>query len=48
MTALHGRGIHLMRHYMDEVSWNATGNEIRLTLALKRRQIGLLGTPPRA
>ena len=48
VTALHGRGIHLMRHYMDEVSWNATGNEIRLKLALKRRQIGLLGTPPRA
>jgi DNA-binding response OmpR family regulator len=37
VTALHGRGIHLMRHYMDEVSWNPSGNEIRLVLSLKRR-----------
>lgn len=29
-TALHGRGITLIRHYMDEVSWNETGNEIRV------------------
>ena len=27
-TALHGRGITLIRHYMDSVSWNETGNEI--------------------
>ncbi|MCC7140209.1 MAG: response regulator [Planctomycetes bacterium] len=36
-SALHGRGIRLMRHYMDDVSWNATGTEIRLTLSLRRR-----------
>ena len=36
-TALHGRGITLIRHYMDDVSWNETGNEVRLDkyLALK-------------
>ena len=40
VTALHGRGIHLMRHYMDDVSWSPTGNEIRMTLTLKRRPLG--------
>lgn len=29
-SALHGRGITLIRHYMDEVSWNESGNEIKL------------------
>lgn len=29
-SALHGRGITLIRHYMDEVSWNDSGNEIVL------------------
>jgi len=29
-SALHGRGITLIRHYMDEVSWNESGTEIRL------------------
>jgi DNA-binding response OmpR family regulator len=29
-TALHGRGLALIRHYMDEVSWNPEGNEIRM------------------
>lgn len=29
-SALHGRGITLIRHYMDEVSWNESGNEITL------------------
>lgn len=37
VTSLHGRGIHLMRHYMDEVAWNSTGNEIRMTLTLRPR-----------
>lgn len=36
-TSLHGRGIVLMRHLMDDVSWNSSGNEIRLTLKMKRR-----------
>ncbi len=36
-TALHGRGITLIRHYMDEVSWNRSGNEIRLRKCLERR-----------
>jgi YesN/AraC family two-component response regulator len=34
-TALHGRGITLIRHYMDEISWNESGNEIRLVKHLK-------------
>ena len=34
-TALHGRGITLIRHYMDEVSWNESGNEIQLTKGLR-------------
>jgi CheY-like chemotaxis protein len=29
-SALHGRGIALIRHYMSDVTWNETGNEIRL------------------
>lgn len=33
-TALHGRGITLISHYMDEVSWNEGGNEVRLAKAL--------------
>ena len=36
-TALHGRGIALIRHYMDEVSWNETGNEIRMIHRLRPR-----------
>jgi DNA-binding response OmpR family regulator len=36
-TALHGRGIALVRHYMDEVSWNPAGNEIRMVHRLKPR-----------
>ncbi len=36
-TALHGRGITLICHYMDEVSWNETGNEIRLRKAFVRK-----------
>jgi len=36
-TALHGRGLVLMRHLMDDVSWNSSGNEVRLTLKMKRR-----------
>jgi DNA-binding response OmpR family regulator len=29
-TALHGRGIALITHYMDKVWWNPRGNEIRM------------------
>jgi DNA-binding response OmpR family regulator len=36
-TALHGRGIALVRHYMDEVSWNDTGSEIRMVHRLRPR-----------
>jgi len=39
-TALHGRGITLIRHYMDDVSWNERGNEIRLTVGLVRGRKG--------
>lgn len=38
-TALHGRGITLIRHYMDEVAWNRSGNEIRLRKSLERRPL---------
>jgi len=34
-TALHGRGITLIRHYMDEMSWNESGNELRLVKNLR-------------
>lgn len=37
-SALHGRGITLIRHYMDEVSWNETGNEIRLVALVRPRE----------
>lgn len=40
-SALHGRGITLIRHYMDEVSWNETGNEIRLAKYLALRRNGI-------
>lgn len=39
-SALHGRGIRLIRHYMDEVGWNETGNEIRLAKYLRPRKPG--------
>jgi anti-sigma regulatory factor (Ser/Thr protein kinase) len=35
--ALHGRGLMLMRHFMDDVRWNATGNEVTLVLDLSAR-----------
>lgn len=38
-SALHGRGITLIRAYMDEVTWNASGNEIQITMGLKKREI---------
>jgi CheY-like chemotaxis protein len=38
LTALHGRGILLIRHYMHGVSWNAEGNEIRLTRKVVARE----------
>ena len=31
-SALHGRGILLMKHYMTEVIWNEAGNKVRLVL----------------
>jgi len=37
-TALHGRGLALVRHYMTEVNWNARGNEIRMVHRLRGRQ----------
>jgi DNA-binding response OmpR family regulator len=37
-TALHGRGLMLIRHYMDEVTWNETGNQIRLAKYLQPRR----------
>lgn len=36
-TALHGRGLALVRHYMDEVSWNDRGNQIRMVHHFKPR-----------
>jgi DNA-binding response OmpR family regulator len=39
-SALHGRGILLMKHYMSEVDWNDEGNEVRLALTLRRRTPG--------
>jgi CheY-like chemotaxis protein len=38
VEALHGRGLALIRHYMDEVEWNPDGNEIRMSRRLQRRQ----------
>ena len=35
--ALHGRGILLIRHYMDDVSWNEAGNEVSMSLAIAPR-----------
>jgi CheY-like chemotaxis protein/anti-sigma regulatory factor (Ser/Thr protein kinase) len=37
-SALHGRGIILMRHLMDHVAWNPLGNEITLRLDARRRE----------
>jgi DNA-binding response OmpR family regulator len=39
-TALHGRGLALIRHYMDDVRWNPQGNEIRMV-----RKVALPATP---
>ena len=38
-TALHGRGITLIGHYMDDVSWNESGNEIRLVKRLRLKGV---------
>jgi anti-sigma regulatory factor (Ser/Thr protein kinase) len=35
-SALHGRGITLIRHYMDEVTWNDEGSEIRMVKQVQR------------
>lgn len=36
-SALHGRGLALVRHYMDEVGWNEAGNEIRMVRRVSAR-----------
>ncbi len=35
--ALHGRGLALIRFYMDDVAWNEAGTEIRMTRQLNRK-----------
>lgn len=35
---LHGRGLALIRHYVDEVSWNEAGTEIRMICHLGPRR----------
>ncbi len=37
VQALHGRGLALIRHYMNDVRWNDAGNEIRMARRLARR-----------
>jgi len=37
LTALHGRGLLLIRHYMPTVAWNAEGNEITMSRPLSPR-----------
>jgi len=44
-TALHGRGITLITHYMDDVSWNRSGNEIRFRKCLERKGPGEASQP---
>jgi DNA-binding response OmpR family regulator len=39
-TALHGRGLALIRHFMTHVAWNDAGNEIRMTRHLARHRAG--------
>lgn len=42
-TALHGRGLALVRHYMDDVSWNERANEIRMVHRITRRNGSQVG-----
>jgi DNA-binding response OmpR family regulator len=37
-SALHGRGLALIHHYMDKVAWNPRGNEIRMTKRIVERR----------
>jgi CheY-like chemotaxis protein len=37
VTALHGRGLLLIRHYMPSVAWNPEGNEITMSRPLALR-----------
>jgi serine/threonine-protein kinase RsbW len=37
-----GRGVFLMRRLVDEVAYNAIGNEVRLTIERRRRRKGRL------
>jgi anti-sigma regulatory factor (Ser/Thr protein kinase) len=34
---LHGRGLALIRHYMDDVEWSDGGREIRMVRTIERR-----------
>ena len=36
----------MIRHYIDEVSWNDTGNEIQLVMKLSRKTIAEETMPP--
>jgi anti-sigma regulatory factor (Ser/Thr protein kinase) len=44
-TALHGRGLMLIRHYMHRVEWNATGNEISMSRRIPVRGAGADAAP---
>jgi anti-sigma regulatory factor (Ser/Thr protein kinase) len=37
LSADRKRGITLIRHFMDEVSFNETGNEIRMSIDLQKQ-----------
>jgi DNA-binding response OmpR family regulator len=37
VQSLHGRGLALIRHYMDEVEWSGRGREIRMVRKFHRR-----------
>jgi CheY-like chemotaxis protein len=45
-TALHGRGLALIRHYMDDVGWSHGGSEIRMRRRLVRRRPRPVSSPP--
>lgn len=43
-SALHGRGITLIRHYMADVEWNEAGNEIRMATHLSHRPVSSMAS----
>jgi anti-sigma regulatory factor (Ser/Thr protein kinase) len=45
-SALHGRGILLIRHYMGEVKWNDAGNVITMSLPVTLRRTSDSGSHP--